>query len=34
MYLEFNLEKCVGCGLCVSACRQKALKVVDTKRGY
>ena len=28
---EFNLEKCVGCGLCVSACRQKALKVVDKK---
>lgn len=27
----FDLDKCVGCGLCVSACRQKALQVVDGK---
>lgn len=28
---EFNLDKCVGCGLCVKSCRQKALEVVDKK---
>lgn len=28
---EFNLDKCVGCGLCVKSCRQKALQVVDKK---
>lgn len=31
---QFNLDKCVGCGLCVNACRQKALKVVDKKIVY
>lgn len=28
---KFDLDKCVGCGLCVKACRQKALQVVDGK---
>ncbi|WP_252236673.1 4Fe-4S binding protein [Clostridium sp. CH2] len=28
---QFVLDKCVGCGLCVKACRQKALEVVDKK---
>lgn len=28
---KFNLDKCVGCGLCVDTCRQKALKVVNKK---
>lgn len=28
LYVE---EKCVGCGMCVKACRQKALEVVDKK---
>lgn len=28
---EFNLDKCVGCGMCVKSCRQKALEVVDKK---
>lgn len=31
---QFDLGKCVGCGLCVNACRQKALKVVDKKIVY
>lgn len=28
---EYIDEKCVGCGLCVKACRQKALEVKDKK---
>lgn len=28
---EYKLDKCVGCGLCVKSCRQKALQVVDKK---
>lgn len=28
---EFKLENCVGCGMCVKGCRQKALEVVDGK---
>lgn len=31
---EFNLNNCVGCGLCVKGCRQKALKIVDGKIVY
>lgn len=31
---EFNLDKCVGCGLCVKGCRQKALQIVDKKVIY
>ncbi|OOP72100.1 4Fe-4S binding protein [Clostridium beijerinckii] len=31
---EFNLDNCVGCGLCVQGCRQKALEVVDKKIIY
>lgn len=31
---EFNLDNCVGCGLCVKGCRQKALEVVDGKVVY
>ncbi|MDD3224354.1 MAG: 4Fe-4S binding protein [Clostridium sp.] len=31
---KFNLDNCVGCGLCVKGCRQKALKVVDKKIVY
>lgn len=31
---EFHIEKCVGCGLCVKSCRQKALQVVDKKVVY
>lgn len=31
---EFDLDKCVGCGLCVKGCRQKALEVVDKKVKY
>lgn len=31
---EFNLDNCVGCGLCVQGCRQKALQVVDKKIVY
>lgn len=31
---EYDLDKCKGCGLCISACRQKALKVVDKKIVY
>lgn len=30
----FDLDKCVGCGLCVKGCRQKALEVVDKKVVY
>ncbi|WP_294373627.1 4Fe-4S binding protein [uncultured Clostridium sp.] len=30
----FNLDKCVGCGLCVKGCRQKALQVIDKKVVY
>ena len=28
---ELKLENCVGCGMCVKGCRQKALEVVDGK---
>ncbi len=28
---EYNLDKCVGCGLCVKSCRQKALEIIDGK---
>lgn len=28
---EYDLDKCKGCGLCISGCRQKALEVVDKK---
>ena len=28
---RFEIDKCVGCGMCVNSCRQKALKVVDKK---
>lgn len=28
---EYIEEKCVGCGMCVKACRQKALELVDKK---
>ncbi|HCW54789.1 MAG TPA: (4Fe-4S)-binding protein [Clostridium sp.] len=28
---KYDLDKCVGCGLCVKSCRQKALEVVDGK---
>lgn len=28
---EFIKDKCVGCGICVRDCRQKALQVVDNK---
>ena len=31
---EFNLDNCVGCGICVQGCRQKALEVVDKKIIY
>lgn len=31
---EFILDNCVGCGLCVQGCRQKALEVVDKKLIY
>ena len=31
---EFNLDKCVGCGLCVQSCRQKALEIIDKKIVY
>lgn len=31
---HFNLDKCVGCGLCVSGCRQNAIEVVDKKIVY
>ncbi len=31
---EFNLDNCVGCGLCVRGCRQKALEVIDRKVVY
>ena len=31
---KFDLDKCVGCGLCVKGCRQKALEVVDKKIVY
>lgn len=31
---EFILENCVGCGLCVQGCRQKALEIVDEKITY
>ena len=31
---EFILDNCVGCGLCVKTCRQKALEVVDKKVVY
>lgn len=28
---QFDTDKCVGCGMCVKSCRQKALEVVDRK---
>mgnify|MGYP000850954164 FL=1 len=31
---KFNLDNCVGCGLCVKNCRQKALELVDKKIVY
>lgn len=31
---EFNLDNCVGCGLCVQGCRQKALEIVNKKIIY
>lgn len=31
---KFILDNCIGCGLCVKACRQKALEVVDKKVVY
>lgn len=31
---EVDIDKCVGCGLCVKACRQKALEVVNGKIVY
>ncbi|GEP63811.1 sulfite/nitrite reductase [Clostridium beijerinckii] len=31
---EFNLDNCVGCGICVKGCRQKALEVVNRKVVY
>lgn len=30
----FHLDKCIGCGLCVKGCRQKALQIVDKKVVY
>lgn len=31
---KFNLDNCVGCGLCVKSCRQEALEIVDKKIVY
>ncbi|MCH5138841.1 4Fe-4S binding protein [Clostridiaceae bacterium UIB06] len=31
---EFNLDNCVGCGLCVEGCRQKSLQIEDKKVVY
>lgn len=31
---EFIIDNCIGCNLCVKACRQKALEVVDKKVVY
>lgn len=31
---KFILDKCVGCGLCVKGCRQKALEIIDNKVVY
>ncbi len=31
---KFFTDKCVGCGMCVKECRQKALKIVDGKIVY
>ena len=31
---EFILDNCIGCNLCVEACRQKALEVIDKKVVY
>ena len=31
---KFLTDKCVGCGMCVKECRQKALKIVDGKIVY
>ncbi|GAA0078376.1 4Fe-4S binding protein [Clostridium sp. CTA-5] len=31
---EFILDNCVGCGMCVKSCRQKALEMVDKKVVY
>jgi len=31
---EFILDNCIGCNLCVKACRQKALEVIDKKVVY
>lgn len=30
----FNLDNCVGCGLCIKVCRQKALKIENKKVVY
>lgn len=29
--IEINEDKCIGCGLCVNACHQEALQLVDGK---
>jgi dissimilatory sulfite reductase (desulfoviridin) alpha/beta subunit len=31
---KFNLDNCVGCGLCVKECRQKALQIENKKAVY
>lgn len=31
---EFIIDNCIGCNLCVKACRQKALEVIDKKIVY
>lgn len=31
---KFLTDKCVGCGMCVKECRQKALKIVEGKIAY
>jgi MinD superfamily P-loop ATPase len=29
--VKFDLEKCVGCGNCVKACRKNAIEIVNSK---